>query len=195
MLASPIFSLSTLRGCRLLYMVLTSFLCLVIYHNSLAASKEQAKEHQVKAVYLYNFSHFIHWPHNLLKSKQAFHICVLGKNSFNNALDYVVNKEKFDGKPIKLEYLQRVEDTSNCQILFISQSEQSKLRAVFDFLKNKPILTVSDIPRFIELGGMIKFYLNRKRQVRLAIEPETLREATLQADANLLRISQTMSKN
>jgi len=69
------------------------------------------------------------------------------------------------------------------------------LRAVFDFLKNKPLLTVSDIPQFIESGGMLKFYLNRKRQVRLAIEPETLREATLQADANLLRISQTMSKN
>ncbi|WP_353572723.1 YfiR family protein [Candidatus Albibeggiatoa sp. nov. BB20] len=160
----------------------------------MAASKEQAKEYQVKAVYLYNFSHFIHWPKNLLELKTEFNICVLGDNPFSSALDYVVSTEKFHGNPIKVHYLETVVDAHICQILFISQSERNQLNTILDYLDKQPVLTVSDIAEFIEHGGMIKFYMNRKHQVRLAIDPDTLREADLEADANLLRISQIMSR-
>lgn len=195
MFTSPNFTLPMQLHWRLFYVVLlSSLLCLVIYHNSLAASKEQAKEYQVKAVYLYNFSHFIHWPDTLMLSKNVFNICILGDNPFHNTLEYVVGKEKFKEKPIKVDYFSNVVDVDECQILFISQSEQGQLKTIFEHLQYKPILTVSDMSDFVELGGMIKFYLNRKRQVRLAINPEILREARLQADANLLRISEIVSR-
>jgi hypothetical protein len=173
--------------------ILAALLWFGLHQHSVAAPKETVKEYQVKAVYLYNFSHFIYWPDKLLEEKSQFYICVLGKNPFNNVLDYVASKEKFNDKPIKIKQFDNVKEIDECQILFISQSEKANLQSIFEQL-DKHILTVSDIPDFIEQGGMIKFYTNRKNQVRLAIEPDKLREAGLQADANLLRISQIMSR-
>lgn len=178
---------------RIYYVILTVLLWFGLHQYSVAAPKETIKEYQVKAVYLYNFSHFIHWPDKFFEEKPQFYICVLGKNPFSNILEYVASKEKFNDKPIAVKQFDNIEEMDECQILFISQSEKSVLQSIFEQL-GKHILTVSDIPDFIEQGGMIKFYTNRKNQVRLAIEPDKLREAGLQADANLLRISQIMSR-
>jgi len=176
---------------RLYSIVMVILLLFGLLSLTHAATQESAKEYQIKAVYLYNFTGFVTWPNNVFEdAKASFRICILGEDPFGRQLDLAVRGEKVEGRNVLVERIDSVQQSSGCQILFISESETSQLNPIFNALEKKPILTVSDMPEFVERGGMIKFYTNRRRQVRLAIDPETLQEAGLTVSGNLLRVSQ-----
>lgn len=145
-----------------------------------------AKEYQIKAVYLYNVIGFIQWPKNL--KGDEFRLCVLGDDPFGKRLDIVVRNEKMAGKPISVPRVRTVEEAGDCHTVYITQSEKERLPHILDNLP-KGILTVSDNERFVQMGGMIEFYINRRRQIRLAVDPETLEEKDLAVSSKLLKIS------
>ncbi len=160
-----------------------------------ALLQESAKEYQIKAVYLYNFSYFVSWRKEAFaNAKSSFYYCILGENPFEKQLDLTVQDENVDGHAIKVKYLTDYKKSTSCQVVFISKSEINNLETILDFLHKNPVLTVSDIPEFIDKGGMIRFYTNRRRQVRIAIEPDTLKEADLGVSGNLLRISEIVRR-
>ncbi len=147
------------------------------------------KEHQVKAVFLNGFSKFITWPEKLFTTpEQAFHICVFGENPFQKALDLAVAHEKWNGRSVQIDYIQQQQQIPHCQILYISASESIRLEAILATASLHPVLTVSDLDNFVKQGGMIQFYL-RKNRIRFFIEPTSMREVGLRANANLLRVA------
>lgn len=161
-----------------------------------ALLQESAKEYQIKAVYLYNFSFFMTWKKGEFAENPhaPFLYCVLGENPFDTQLDLAIRNEKISGRPIQTKYLTQVEQSQTCQVIFISKSEQAKLQTILGYLKKYPILTVSDIPDFLEQGGMVKFYTNSRRQVRVAIDLVSLRNAELTVSAKLLRVSDVIDR-
>jgi len=162
---------------------------------ALTLLQESAKEYQIKAVYLYNFSSFVSWNKEAFANDQApFLYCILGDNPFGTQLDLTVHEENVEGRPIQTKYLTQVEQITGCQVVFVAPSEETKLQAILAYLRQRPILTVSDIPNFVEQGGMIKFYTNQRRQVRVAIDPEMLQKAGLGVSGNLLRVSEVIHR-
>jgi hypothetical protein len=154
--------------------------------SSLSASAIQLEEYQIKAAFLQNFSLFIYWAEDI--SPPTWNICVFGDNSFGNALQLVVDEFNKDASnPRKVIYLRRMEDTSQCHILYLDNSEQHRQTSLLDYLNGKPILTVSSIPGFVDKGGMIEFYRKNNR-VQFYINLGQLRANHLKANANLLRV-------
>jgi hypothetical protein len=169
-------------------------LCLII-SNSFISSKSHAKElpeeYQIKAVYLFNFTLFFSWPPSVFKhSKQPFRLCVLGDDPFGIDLDLVIENERVEGRSVIIQRLNSVYQSTSCQMLFISQSEQSRLATIFAYLKQRPILTISDIPNFVKQGGMIQFFNTPYNEVRFIVAPNAINKAKLIASANLLEIAQ-----
>jgi hypothetical protein len=153
------------------------------------AATPAPKESQVKAVYLNGYAKFIRWPENAFASEDApFRICVLGENSFGNALNLTVAGETLHGRAVQAEYIASQAHIPTCQILYISDSEQLRLDAILSVTQQYPVLTVSDLDDFVQKGGMIQFY-TRGNTIRFLIDPATLREAGLEPNANLLRIA------
>jgi hypothetical protein len=153
------------------------------------AALPTAKEYQVKAVYLFNFSKFIRWPDSAFGFDNArpIRICVLGKNPFEN-FARVVRGKKIKGRPVRVLNLRDFRNSRSCHILFVSKSEEGHQAAILNYTRQYPILTVSDIKRFVTRGGMIQFYI-RSNKVRFMIDPRTLREVGISASANLLRVA------
>jgi hypothetical protein len=85
-----------------------------------------------------------------------------------------------------------VEEIQNCHILYISQSEASELDHVLEFLKGKPVLTVSDIEGSAPRGVMIRF-VTEKNKIRLRINLETARAANLTLSSKVLRAAEIVS--
>jgi hypothetical protein len=161
----------------------------------IAASSADApilRESQVKAVYLFNFANFVTWPATAFDSPQApFRICVLGEDQFKDKLDLAVENEQVEGRPVEVKRLTDLEQTANCQIVFVSKSEQRFKARIFEFLKQRPILTVSDMEQFLEAGGMIQFY-HKDNKVRFFIRPQTLTGATLKVSSRLLKVGEVV---
>ena len=144
---------------------------------------------QVQAVMLFNFAQFVKWPPGAFPDDSTpVTIGVLGTNPFNGALDNAIRGENIGGRRMAVRYASRADDLKNCQIVFICQSEAIRVPSLLAAFRDSPVLTVSDIPRFCEQGGMINFVLEAGR-VKFVINPRPAKSAGLQISSKLLRLA------
>jgi hypothetical protein len=57
-------------------------------------------------------------------------------------------------------------------------------------LRNRPVLTVSDLPQFLEAGGIIAF--STEARVQLHINPPAAQRAGLTISSKLLRVAKVV---
>jgi hypothetical protein len=148
-----------------------------------------AQEYELKAVFIYNLLNFINWPANSFAEENSpFQICLAGENPFDKILQLIVAQQQAAGRSLSLRQIKAPGQSAGCHLLFFSLSEQNKLRAQLGQLPPAALLTVSDIPRFAEQGGMVELYLKDNR-LRLRIDHSRLLDSGLKANAQLLRLA------
>src|ERR1700694_3672624 len=126
-------------------------------------------EHQVKAVFLFNFAQFVEWPPKAFPEAQTpLIIGVLGEDPFGSYLDETVRGEKVNNRPLVVQRYRRVGEIKICHVLFISRSETDRLEQVLASVKGRSILTVGDADDFIARGGMIRLVTERNK-IRIRI--------------------------
>lgn len=152
-------------------------------------AQSPATEYEVKAAYLLNFGKFIKWPETALPpGTDKFSICVLGDDPFGNVLSTTVRDEKIDGKPVVARRIGRSQDVTGCQVLFISRSEDKQVHKLLQSLSKTAILTVSDMPGFMDRNGMIQFTLVNNR-VRFEVNLDSVQQAGITLSSELLKVA------
>jgi hypothetical protein len=144
-------------------------------------------EYQLKAVFLFNFAHFVEWPPAARPAGSApFVIGVLGRDPFGASLDEVVRGETVDGHPLAVERYPSAAAIRDCQILFIPASELAGLADILAAIKGRSVLTVTDAdgpaPRGVIIG-----LVRRDNRIRLRIDLEAAKASNLQISSKLLR--------
>lgn len=148
------------------------------------------REYQVKAVFLYNFTHFVEWPASSFSTNQApLVIGILGENPFGSYLQETVSGEKVNGHPLIVQYYKNLEDIKTCHMLFINIAETNKREQVIAGLRGRNVLTVSDATGFLQEGGMIRFF-TRSNKIQLQINLEATKAANLAISSKLLRLAE-----
>ncbi len=146
-------------------------------------------EYEVKAAYLYNFGRFIEWPQNGAPAQaRDFAICVLGQDPFGQALDATVSGEQIDGKNVVPVRIAKADEAGGCRVVFISPSEGRQLKEILAILAKSSILTVSDMPKFVDSGGMVEFVISDQR-VRFEINLAAARGVGLTLSSELLKVA------
>src|ERR1700674_1492541 len=130
---------------------------IVVVAPSLHAQKSSPTANEVKSAYLYNFGKFVEWPSKAAIAGEFFTICALGDDTFGSTLETTIAGESINGKKVLVKRVAKPQDAASCRILFISSSEQSRLKETLVALDNTSVLTVSDMPEFTRRGGMIQF--------------------------------------
>lgn len=161
---------------------------------TLIANADTAREYQLKAVFLFNFSKFTDWPNDAFASPDApLVIGVLGKDPFGSYLQDAVQNGKVAGRALVVQNFKRVEDIKTVHILFISDSESRHMPQVLARLRGRSILTVSDADAFTQNGGMVKFFTQNNR-IRLRINTDALKAAQLKMSSKILRLADIVTK-
>ncbi len=149
-------------------------------------------EYQVKAVYLFNFTHFVEWPaESFTDSRAPFVIGVLGHDPFGNALDEAVRGETVNGRALLVQRFASVAELKPCQILFIERSAAAGADKSLEAVAHKGMLTVSDSESATPNGVIIRF-LNENQKIRLQINVDSARSAGLTISSKLLRPAQVI---
>jgi hypothetical protein len=178
--------------CAVALVAIVSWVLLAV--SSLRAQQPKANEFQVKAAYLYNFGRFVAWPDESGADRtESFEICVLGADPFGQALDATLAGGTIGGKNVMAKRISKPQEVDSCRILFISSSEESHLKDVLAALDKTRVLTVSDIPRFSERGGMIGFVLEGNR-VRFDVNLDSAQGAGLTLSSELLKVATNVRK-
>ena len=168
---------------------------LLFYSRSLPAQQTKASESVVKATYLYNFSRFVQWPADAAPAKgSSFSICVIGQDPFGPVLDTILSGETIGGKMVMARRVKKPQDVLDCHVLYISASEEDRLKEILAGIDKSGTLTVSDIPQFSQRGGMIQFVLVGNK-LRFEVNLANAQAAGLTLSSDLLKVAVTVRKS
>jgi hypothetical protein len=162
--------------------------CAVIAAPILYGQQSNPTEYEVKAAYLYNFGKFVEWPAKARTADDSFTICVLGQDPFGTTFDTTIAGENINGKKVVIKRVAKPQDALSCRILFISSSEESRLKEIVATLDKTSVLTVSDIPQFTRRGGMIQFVVEANK-VRFEVNLAIAERAGLILSSQLLKVA------
>ncbi len=178
------------------------------------ADSASEKEYRLKAAFLYNFVVFVDGPRfkqfgrssqiGSLDPNKPVLIGILGEDPFGSAFAPLQDREirnravvikRFksyseivDANDPNIPVHPQFEDIKACHVLFICPSEKSYLDVILKTLGTRAILTVADVPEFLETGGMINFVIDEKK-VRFEINTAATARAQLQIRSKLLRLA------
>lgn len=164
-------------------------MALLVALPSLQVKAGVPTEYQVKLAYLYNLGRFVQWPvKGGAKAGATFPICVLGVDPFGRSLDQAITGQAINGMSVIARRVSTPEQALDCRVLFISSSEDAALNDVLSTLGSAGVLTVSDMPQFIERGGMVGFLLQNNR-VRFEVNLDAAKSAGLTFSSQLLKLA------
>jgi hypothetical protein len=146
-------------------------------------------EQQLKAVFVFNFSHFVAWPPESFSAPtEPFVIGVLGGDAIAAQLEEAVRTERLDSHPLVVKRLNSAADIQGCRILYIDRSQGAQLDRILAQLPRRDTLTVSDLAGAAERGVAIEL-ANENNRVKLVINADSARNAGLTISSNLLRLA------
>jgi len=157
-----------------------------------ADSESTLTEYQVEAAFLYHFAKYVTWPPQAFAGPDdPIVIGVLGDDPFGQDLVQTVMREKpVQGRPLRVVHGRSSAEMARCHILFISASEESRLKQHFDALARagSTALTVGESKDFLEAGGAIRFVVEKKK-VRFEIATRAAERAGISISSKLLSLA------
>ena len=157
---------------------------------ALQAAGQRASEYQLKAAFVYNFTKFIDWPGESVRSL-TFQICVLGQNPFGSELTQLTDGKVIEGHPVQVLIVTNYHLARSCQVVFISASENAHMKEILSALRGRSVLTVGDSPGFVDAGGMIELLVQDER-MRFEVNLHAANEARLKISAKLLSLAKAV---
>ena len=163
-------------------------LAALIPHPSCAQPGEPI-EAQVKSAFLLNFARYVEWPaSSFTSSNSPVVLGVLGQDSLGRALDTTIEGRTVEKRPVQAGRGKKPSELSHCHVIFIPTSERDRVREWLAQLQGKPVLTVSDMEGFTDLGGMIR--LKKVRGLmRFDINRRAAESAGLKISSKLLKLA------
>lgn len=149
---------------------------------------EPESEYKLKAAFLYNFAKFVDWPD---ESSPVLEICIAGHDPFGSNLEDTVGGHAINGRSIVIRRLVALERIRQCDVVFISSSEKSRIAQVLASLGGAHVLTVAEIPGFAAAGGMIGFVVDQDN-LRFDINAGAAERAGLKVSSRLLRLANSV---
>jgi len=151
-------------------------------------------EYDVKAAYLYKFTKFVEWPESTFASAEApFVIGVIGRDSFAE-LDRLSEGNTTGARRIEVRHFSAdaSEALRECQMIFVSASEQRRLSTILAAVQGRPVLVVGESDGFASAGGMLGFAL-RENRVGIEVNSAAARQARLKISSQLLNIAKIVN--
>jgi hypothetical protein len=157
------------------------------------AQTSKPSQTDVQAIYLYNFAKFVRWPAPSTGAPGVpIDICIAGQKAYVDTLAKTVAGEQIDARPLTVRAVENPEDEAGCSLLFIGISAKDRLDPLLAATAGKPMVTVSDIPGFLERGGTIQFLLIDNR-VRFSVNLESINRSQITLSSELLKVAVTVS--
>ena len=148
-----------------------------------------AREYDLKATFLFHFTHFVEWPERAFASAEApFRVCVLSPDPFGGALKEVVAGERAAGREIDVRTVESASKAGGCHIVFVPEQRDSATVRDLPGVREGLVLTVGEKEDFLDRGGMVRFEL-RGGRIRLQVSRRALGASQLQVSSKLLAVA------
>lgn len=150
-----------------------------------------AREYQLKAAFLLNFTKFVEWPAGKFTGSQSpIVIGVWGGDPFGGDLRATVKGRTVNGRPVEIMNVRTPAEMSVVHVLFVPAAESGRLKEAAAVLARGHVLTVGETPEALEAGAMITFVLEADR-LRFDIRTGPAERAGLRISAHLQKLARS----
>lgn len=144
-----------------------------------------ASEQTLIAAFLFNFLKFTEWPENIVGPELT--LCTSKHPAFEEL--NAIGGRPAQGKPVKIKRLQIGDSLQDCHLLYLPQEEGAeRIREWLKIVSNKPVLVVSNINGFLDMGGML-ILTNDGKNLHFSVNLDAVRQPALKLSAQLLQIA------
>jgi hypothetical protein len=151
-----------------------------------------ADEYPLKAAFLFHFAQLVDWPADVFSSDSSpLVVCTLGGDAFHGDLETVVAGKQIGLRPVRVQHLKAPQQIQGCHILFIRDSDSTRIPLLIARLKDVAVLTVGESEGFAEQCGMIGFVLDRNK-LRFDINVGAAQRARLKIGSRLLLLARNV---
>jgi hypothetical protein len=149
---------------------------------------------RIEAAFLRNFARYVTWPPQAFADDRSpWRICILGNDPFGDVLDETLRGRTEQGRPFVVVRTESPAETRPCHVVFMAVHGGDSRRAALAELANRPVLTVSDAPAFLQEGGMIRFQVSD--HVEFAVNLDRTNSASLRIPTKMLEVAQEVLEN
>jgi hypothetical protein len=139
---------------------------------------------EVKAAFLYHFGTYVSWP-TPADANDPITIAVLGAARVATELESYLPGRTIGGRRVEVRRVERVEDVSTDEMLFIGTEFNARLAPLITTLGNRPVLVVTDAADGLAAGAMVNFQIVDQR-VRFEISLKKAQDSGLVLSSRLL---------
>ena len=166
-------------------------------------ASDQAKEYQVKIVFVVKFLKFIDWPKTPQEKKDLpFEIAVIGKVPIGEGTKEIPDAS-VNGRKVVMTVLHEWKEgddqeaqkrlLADCEVLFLARSEETHTDQILPKVIRQGVLTVGEAPGFLTQGGIFRFELEDNK-VRFSVDLKNANKAELTIQSSLLRLATQVYK-
>lgn len=169
-----------------------AFVFVLLLVAAYRSDAQNATTGEVKAAFLYNFARFTEWPDDAFVSDSAaLVIGVAGDEVLRRSVDNVI-RGKFAGiRTLKTQQVKDPNDSAGLQMLYIGGTSASRAEEFVLAVNGGPVLTVGEVDRFVEKGGMINFLIADNR-IRFEISMDATERSRLKVSSRVLTLAKTL---
>jgi hypothetical protein len=172
-------------------------------------SSRPPTEYELKAAFIHKFMVFTDWPQDKLPDpNQPFVLTIIGDDPFGDAFQ-PLKDEMVKGRKVVINRLKGIDslDESDAasrdklshalmrsQVIFVCSSEQKHIKEILRMVTGRSILTVADMPGFVESGGMVGLGVE-KAKIRFEVNSTAVSRAELKMSSQLLRLAKKVIRD
>lgn len=170
------------------HLLLAAWLACWVAWPAAHAMAAPASEYDVKAAFIYNFAKFVDWPGRV---GGEIRLCVIGRDPFGGILDSVKGRPVQDRK-LDVRYLDSAANLAECQMAFISASQDKNLEKIVSQARSHGVLVISDNEGYAKRGAMINLYVEDGK-VRFEINLSSIEASGLKVSSKLLSLARLVN--
>jgi hypothetical protein len=166
--------------------------------SGVAAEAENSKvssEERIKSVFLLHFMKFVDWPSGAFEDNHSpMLIGVIGDDPLGGELEASLRGKTINGRELMIRRIAWPGDIRGMHILLICASEARAAQDILASVKGNPVLTIGEMDRFGQQGGVINFFIEEKK-VRFEINIDAAEKARLKISSQLLALARIIRNN
>lgn len=142
----------------------------------------------LKAAFLFNFAKFTEWPAEALRPGSTMVLCVAGEPRVSKALEEATAGREVEGHPLTTRTVEIDGPVQSCHMLYVEEADNRRAQQLVERVKDKPVLTVSDLGSFAQMGGVANLFVEDGR-MRFAVNVDSMQRSKLRLSSRLLSLA------
>jgi hypothetical protein len=144
-------------------------------------------EYEVKAGFIYNFMKFVRWPESSTEQgKQPLVLCFATNEPAVGNVLFKLDNTRIEDRTIKILQYDSTIDPKTCNVFYFATPDNEFTGSILSQIKHAGILTIGESEGFIEMGGIINFFVDNQR-LRFQVNLKAAQQQGISFSSQLLR--------